>query len=173
MSKPALPKLIAIGAATMFVLGAVTFRPVVVNAQSAITTPPGTSIVGDDLKRLETRASNYYGAAFSNDPATFYASVAPDYVGIGRDGEKLSAGTVLGKIQGLKLLDDRGLNAVSVISATRSGGVITATVLINASADVVEPDGLFTLTSTYPHTLTLAPTRNGGLLVVRDVGASF
>jgi hypothetical protein len=134
---------------------------------------PGTSIVGDDLKRLEAPASNYYGAAFSNDPATFHATLGPGYVGIGRNGEKLSVGTVFGKIQGLKLLDDRGLNAVSVISATRSGGVIIATALVNASADVVEPDGLFTLTSTYAHTLTLAPAKNGGLLVVRDVGAAF
>jgi hypothetical protein len=170
MSKLALPKLIAIGAAALFLAGAATLHPHFV---SAAPTMLSGQVAGDDLKQIGARANQYFDAAFSNNPSAFYATLAPDYVGVDRNGAKLSPGTVFGKIQGLKILDGRKLDGVSVGSASRTGNGIVASVDVSASAHVVDQDGVSSETSTYPHTLTFVPGGNGGLLIARDVGSGY
>jgi hypothetical protein len=143
-------------------------------AQSSMATEPPTigtvqtmTVSPKDMAALKAATSHYLESALGDEKA-FYASLTPDYVGVGISGKTYSPGSVYGAVQVLKQPLAGVVTRVKVIDAHHLGDQFDETALIGGTADTIDSAGPRSVSATWVHKITFKRDADGTLKVQRD-----
>jgi hypothetical protein len=120
-----------------------------------------------DMSALKAATAHYLESALGDEQG-FYASLTPDYLGVGISGKTYSPGSVYGAVQVLKNQLSGIVTRVKVVDAHHLGDTFDETALIGGTADTIDSGGARSVNATWVHKITFKRDANGNFKVARD-----